>query len=84
MNIAKHPSESLAPWRGATAALREGAAEKVRAWWRRASRVYPESTQKGEGGEGARAGFFIDLSMTDKYRFQIQNTRPLRKNESNA
>ena len=38
--------ESLAPWMGATAAYAIEPAERVREWWERADRVYPENTKK--------------------------------------
>src|ERR1022692_5208187 len=45
MDLQNRPSESLAPWMLATGLLTEPA-ERVRAWWERASRVYPETTKK--------------------------------------
>jgi site-specific recombinase XerD len=45
MEIAEHPHESRAPWIPATGVLSASTA-RVRAWWERASRVYPENTKK--------------------------------------
>jgi len=45
MDTANSPSESLAPWTPATQDLAPVAA-RVRAWWDRAGRVYPETTKK--------------------------------------
>ena len=46
MQSAVLSSESLAPWMGATAAYAIEPAERVRDWWGRADRVYPENTKK--------------------------------------
>lgn len=52
MKIANPPSESLAPWMPATDAL-SVPANRVRAWWERASRVYPENTRKAWASDWA-------------------------------
>jgi integrase len=46
MESAILPSESLAPWMGATVSFGEEPAERVREWWKRANRVYPDNTKK--------------------------------------
>jgi integrase len=45
MEIENPTSESLAPWMPATGPIAEPA-ERVRAWWERANRIYPETTKK--------------------------------------
>src|ERR1019366_6697695 len=40
------PEKSVAPWVGANSLLETAAAERVKAWWERAQRVYPPNTQK--------------------------------------
>jgi integrase len=45
MDPAKAPFESIAPWLPATRE-QAPAAQRVRTWWDRAGRVYPETTQK--------------------------------------
>src|ERR1035441_10192820 len=41
----ENPGRSAAPWLAAQD-LAPGAADRVRAWWERAQRVYPANTQK--------------------------------------
>ncbi|MDB6084731.1 MAG: integrase family protein [Gammaproteobacteria bacterium] len=46
MDLASPASESLAPWMPATVSFADAPAERVRAWWERAQRAYPENTRK--------------------------------------
>jgi len=45
MEIANQPPESFAPWMPAITSLTVPA-DRLRAWWERARRVYPETTKK--------------------------------------
>ena len=46
MDVVETPEKSVAPWVGANSLLETAAAERVKAWWERAQRVYPPNTQK--------------------------------------
>jgi integrase len=46
MDVVETTVESVAPWVGANSLLETAAAERVKAWWERAQRVYPPNTQK--------------------------------------
>jgi integrase len=46
MDVVESPEKSLAPWIGSDGMLETVPAERVKAWWERAQRVYPANTQK--------------------------------------
>jgi hypothetical protein len=46
MEVVESPEKSVAPWFEADGLLETVAAERVKAWWERAQRVYPANTQK--------------------------------------
>jgi integrase len=46
MDVVESPEKSVAPWIEAGGVLETVAAERVKAWWERAQRVYPANTQK--------------------------------------